>query len=247
MQSTAFLLLALAACSASAAKFPKNWTTCRRSDKNKDECIRSAAEFAVRSLKDGNPQLGVFPLDPFHFNKLTLGGGSGPVNIKLDLKNLDLYGISTAKVQVLKTDWDNQYLEGNITFGSDFVLLGDYSVNGRVLVLPIVGEGKCNLTFQNFEAHLTAKGHEVTKGKKKYLVLDKFTVGIETSRFIMDLQNLFNGDKALSDNMNVFINENWKDILQELRPSISAAFGEGFRQVANAVFSRLPLDVIAPK
>ncbi|BES96742.1 JHBP [Nesidiocoris tenuis] len=232
---------------ASSAKLPKTWKTCKQTDKNANECLRAAAEHAVRSMKNGNRDLGVLPLDPLHFNHLSMDGGNGPVNVQLDLKNLDMYGISTAKVQRIKADWDNYLLEGDITFGRDFVLLGDYSVKGRVLLLPVVGEGKCNLTFQNFVAHLSGVGRELIKGKNRYMEIEKLTVGIETSRFIMNLENLFNGNKALSDNMNLFINQNWQEILQELRPSISKAFGEGFRQVANQVFTRLPLDVIAPK
>lgn len=47
--------------------------------------------------------------------------------------------------------------------------------------------------------------------------------------------------------MNVFLNENWQEILKELKPAISKAFGEAFRSIGNSVFSRIPLNQIAPK
>lgn len=48
------------------------------------------------------------------------------------------------------------------------------------------------------------------------------------------------------DQMNTFINENWSDILEELKPSISRSFGEAFRQIANRIFSRVPFEKLAP-
>ncbi len=32
------------------------------------------------------------------------------------------------------------------------VIVGDYSVSGNVLILPIQGEGKCNLTLDDIDA-----------------------------------------------------------------------------------------------
>uniref|UniRef100_R4G385 Putative takeout length n=2 Tax=Rhodnius prolixus TaxID=13249 RepID=R4G385_RHOPR len=230
-----------------AAKMPSKWKTCKRSDKNINECLKKAVEEAVKTLKSGNPSLGVIPLDPLHFNELNIGQGSGPVSINLNFKNMDIHGISTAKVKRFRADWNNYYLEAEATLNVPLVLLGDYTVKGQVLVLPIVGNGKCNLTFDNFVAKLTAKGHEITKGKEKYMEIDKFTFDLETSKLRVFLGNLFNGDKALGNNMNVFLNENWQEILKELKPAISKAFGEAFRSIGNSVFSRIPLNQIAPK
>lgn len=60
----------------------------------------------------------------------------------------------------------------------------------------------------------------------------------------LNLENLFNGDKLLGDNMNRFLNENWQDILAELKPSIIDAFTQIFSGIINSVFSRLPYDDI---
>ena len=61
-------------------------------------------------------------------------------------------------------------------------------------------------------------------------------------RLFMDFSNLFNGDKALGDNMNLFLNENWMDILKELKPSITGAFSKVFGKVINDVFSHIPYN-----
>ena len=47
--------------------------------------------------------------------------------------------------------------------------------------------------------------------------------------------------------MNTFLNENWFEVLKELKPAISDGFGEVFKQISNRVFSKVPLDKILPE
>ena len=61
-------------------------------------------------------------------------------------------------------------------------------------------------------------------------------------RLYIKFTNLFNGDKALGDNMNLFLNDNWNDILNELKPSINEAFTEIYVNVFNDVFNHIPYD-----
>lgn len=46
------------------------------------------------------------------------------------------------------------------------------------------------------------------------------------------------------DNMNTFLNENWKDILGELQTSIENALGTIISEVAKQVFIRVPLKQV---
>lgn len=61
-------------------------------------------------------------------------------------------------------------------------LIGDYSISGRILILPIQGEGKCNLTLDNMDFTIKWTGKTVTKNGKEYLQTDKFKFSFETSR-----------------------------------------------------------------
>lgn len=58
----------------------------------------------------------------------------------------------------------------------------------------------------------------------------------------MNFENLFNGDRALGDNMNLFLNENWKEIFAELKPVVEDTFAEIIRHVVNNVFNTFPYD-----
>lgn len=53
----------------------------------------------------------------------------------------------------------------------------------------------------------------------------------------MNFTSLFNGNKELGTNMNLFLNENWKDILNELKAPIIDGFGGVFTAIINHVFN----------
>lgn len=83
---------------------------------------------------------------------------------------------------------------------------GKYKIEGRVLVLPIQGEGNAHLVFDNANLVVKYKPKVIQKNGKSYIQTEKFNLDFDTSRLHINLENLFNGDKALGDNMNQFLN-----------------------------------------
>lgn len=56
-------------------------------------------------------------------------------------------------------------------------------------------------------------------------------------RMWMNFTNLFNGNDQLAKNMNKFINENWREILDDLKETIVDAFGSVFIKIINHVLN----------
>lgn len=54
--------------------------------------------------------------------------------------------------------------------------------------------------------------------------------------------NLFNGNKELGATTNSFFNENWKDILKEIKPAVGDAIGSIYESLINNVFGSIPYD-----
>lgn len=126
-------------------------------------------------------------------------------------------------------------------------IVGKYKINGRVLVLPIQGEGNAKLAFDNATLVIKYKPKLVLKKDKQFVQTEKFKLDFDTSRLHIKLENLFNGDKALGDNMNQFLNDNWHDILTELKPAIVYAVEEILKGIINRIFAKIPYeDVFAP-
>lgn len=66
-----------------------------------------------------------------------------------------------------------------------------------MLVLPIQGEGNAHLIFDNVDLTVKYKPKVVEKNGKKYIQTEKFQLDFDTTQLHINLENLFNGDKAL--------------------------------------------------
>ncbi|XP_055634735.1 protein takeout-like [Toxorhynchites rutilus septentrionalis] len=232
------VLLALTVCD--AAKFPASYSLCKQGD---DKCLLERIADTFSKHFPGIPEVNLVALDPLKIEKMDIvQGGEGPINIVLNFKNVDLTGLSKSTIKKASgftadpTKMDLQFL---VPVAS---LVGGYKIKGKVLILPIQGDGKSNMTMENCDIQLKWTGKLVDRSGKKFYQVDKLKVNFDTTRFIMHFSNLFNGDKALGDNMNLFLNENWQDILKELKPAITDAFALIFKNVIANVFNKVPYN-----
>lgn len=69
-----------------------------------------------------------------------------------------------------------------------------------------------------------------------------FKVDAQITRVLFNFENLFNGDKALGDNMNLFVNENWKVLYDELKPDFQRGLGNTFKEVMTKIFAKYPYE-----
>lgn len=56
----------------------------------------------------------------------------------------------------------------------------------------------------------------------------------------MNFENLFNGDRVLGESTNQFLNQNWADILRELKPVLTEAIAKIYQSIAQPVFAKFP-------
>lgn len=212
---------------------------CRAGD---SDCISAIITDVVGRVGNGHPGLNLPPIDPLHVKAINIAqGAESPVSIKLDLMEQDLIGLKDIKVHSVRgfeTNPEGQVFSVNAT-APQVQLVGNYKINGRVLVLPIQGQGRSNLTLENVKINLKYITQSIQKNNKLYIQAKKFRFSFETNRLHIFLENLFNGDKRLSDNMNLFLNENWRDILHELKPSIEDAFSQIIGSLVNTVYARI--------
>ena len=59
-------------------------------------------------------------------------------------------------------------------------------------------------------------------------------------RLYINFENLFNGDKSLTENTNAFMNENWMVIFEEIKETLYKVFGEIVKNLLNNIFKRVP-------
>ncbi|XP_069685818.1 protein takeout-like [Periplaneta americana] len=245
VQILCLLLGAFTATLVDSKKLPSAFKTCARDDPNLDECTRVAVQDAVRTLVNGEPSLGILPLDPLEITTLVIGRGTGSVNVDLKFSNLKVYGIKNSSMSKLHHNLD----EYTITADSatpELRIEADYEADGKVLLLPVRGKGKSTIIFSDLKALLKQVGEPFTKNNKKYLRTTAFDVQLFPKKMKMHFENLFNGDEKLGKAMNKLLNDNWEVVMADVRPGLEEGLEQVLTTISNQIYTNVPYDDIYP-
>ncbi|KAE8747381.1 hypothetical protein FOCC_FOCC005848 [Frankliniella occidentalis] len=232
---------------ADALKLPPYIKACKRNDPKLNECGLKNGKEAVARFVNGDRKYKIPNLNPLTLYNFGVDSGSSSVGIKLTFKEAQIHGLGDVDIRSTKFDLEKKHIEFDL-FWDVFHILGDYEISGRVLVLPITGKGPANVTVTNlvvtfgFDYELVPK----KKGGKDHVSLTESKVKFEVGRAYFDLKNLFNGDRLLADNMNQFLNENWKEVTKELGPSLADSIGQVISQIIQQIVDAVPYDNIFP-
>ncbi|CAH1397714.1 unnamed protein product [Nezara viridula] len=189
-----------------------------------------------------NKQLGIGPIDPLRIMSMKMDQGSGAVSVKLEFQDLDIFGLSSCNATAIKNNnWKT--LEGQ-AICKTFDMTGNYKANGKVLSLPISGNGDFDLHFDMMEANITIHLKESFNKGKKYFEVSSLNLIVNPNNATFYFENLFDGDEVLSENMNTFLNENSEIIIKELNPSFSKGLSQALFQITSQIFSKIPSNEI---
>nr|CAD7460653.1 unnamed protein product [Timema tahoe] len=83
---------------------------------------------------------------------------------------------------------------------------------------------------------------EVKKNGLTYIALKNSHVDVNLGRANIHLENLFNGDKLLGDNMNKFLNENWREVVDDVAPPFTQALAEMMGNIFSGVFELVSVE-----
>ncbi|CAK1585322.1 unnamed protein product [Parnassius mnemosyne] len=188
----------------------------------------------------GMPQVGVEVLDVLEMDEVNFD----LAGLKFSLKNGRLQGLKNSIVDNVKWDLEKKKME--IFFHVDCSVKGHYTAAGRILILPITGDGQMKLKLKNLAITLVINYENEEKEGKVFLIPKSYSFKFDVKNGAnFDLTNLFNGNKELSEPMLLFLNENWKQISQEFGGPMMDASAKKLFQSLVAFFSKVPLSDIA--
>ncbi|KAH8283814.1 hypothetical protein KR054_002501 [Drosophila jambulina] len=241
------LLLLLGCASVSvqghASDLPAGIQRCAITDQ---DCVKNGVNHVLHNFAEiGIKELNLMPLDPLHVTKFKIARNpNSPVNIDLSFHEVDILGLHQGIAK--KVSGFTHDLSRNVELVMDvpqIIVKGPYAVDGRVLILPIVGKGMAVIRLDRCKIRAQIKFKAVPKGEHQtFAEVVSSIVDIDPSHVSYHLEGLFNGQKELSDNMHVLINENWHEIFNELKPSIGEAFGLISKSVLGRIFGKVPLE-----
>ncbi|XP_068617292.1 circadian clock-controlled protein daywake-like [Battus philenor] len=226
-----FLLLGAVSCAVLPAE------KCKLEDSS---CMAQAFQKAIPIFMAGMPEYGVEVLDVMELDplKFELAG------LKFSLKDGRVKGLKNSLIKNIK--WDLKGKKLNVVFHFDASIKGHYTADGRILILPISGDGQMKLKLKNLEIGLELKYEMEERDGKKHIAPKSYTYKYEVKDGAnFDLTNLFNGNKELSDPMLIFLNDNWKQITEEFGgPMIKVSSKKIFDNIVR-FFAKNPISEIA--
>ncbi|XP_013117221.2 protein takeout [Stomoxys calcitrans] len=241
------VLIAVAATGVNADKYlaekPDFLTPCKQTDPGFNRCFAKNFQSSFTNWNDGLPglkSLGSF--DPLHVKSVTIAeDGSGPVSINIGLTNLVLTGLKHTTVD--DASFNPTKLITKVKFTVPKVQIdADYKVKGRVLTLPLDGNGKAKIVIEKLKMEVAVRLKLRKEDGALFTDVEKTRLEIhEVGGFQLRLDNLFNGQKVLEETATSLFNDNWRDLYEVMKPSISATVQTVMNDRFSKIFHYVPV------
>ncbi|XP_063224136.1 protein takeout-like [Bacillus rossius redtenbacheri] len=231
-----------------ASRLPPYLKPCSRSDPELNSCALKNGITAIPFLLKGDAKYHIPVLDPLHLKHIEITQGTGPVKISLALDDLDLTGLNDVELKSVNFGVNQRDIGIEVLIKVPALTFeSKYKIVGQVLILPIKGDGDMNVRFENTQVMIKIS-YDLAKKEdgKEYMKLHDSSLHFKITKAIFEFKNLFNGDKTLGDNMNLFLNENWQEVLTELKPVLLEAIKPVLLPIIDNLFTAVPFDEVLP-
>ncbi|ERL92115.1 hypothetical protein D910_09435 [Dendroctonus ponderosae] len=132
----------------SSLHLPPQITKCRKTDAI---CMSKSITDALLFFANGSEEFGFPKFEPFYVELLEITGDpdkSATLSQRYD--NVFMHGMTDTQVKHFRLQDDEQTCKWEIdTYTPITRMNADYSLSGQILVFPINGHGKCNVTMRN--------------------------------------------------------------------------------------------------
>ncbi|XP_046392155.1 protein takeout-like [Ischnura elegans] len=238
-------VISIASAAPKKSKLVDKFKICHPKEKEFQKCFKSSFEDALAFIAKGSREFNIVPLEPLHVPKLHVGDSNGPVGFGLTFDRCDIHGLSNLKDVSAKADLEKNTFEIVLTV-PHIIITGKYHIDGRILLLPIRGQGDINMTCDNPVIEWKIMGKLIEKAGKTYFDVQNFKLHHKIPGGSIHLSNLFDGDERLGETMNRFLNENFNEVLGILLKDFDETMGEVMKGLAKRIFDQLPYNEIFP-
>ncbi|CAH0553014.1 unnamed protein product [Brassicogethes aeneus] len=216
---------------------PSYLTPCSLSDPKFNECALKSGKAGMTMIIQGDKKYNLPSLNPFKLDYVETEAGF----MKIKLYKPELHGATKTELKEVYYDPKTKRMGLSVLFNEES-LVGNYDISGKILILPIEGNGDLNITVYNaiftYEFDLIKE----MKNGVEYAGLKNDKLDMNLDKIYINLDNLFNGDKLLGDNINKFLNENWKDALNEAGAPIIEVLKSICFNVLSTLFLKVPFN-----
>ncbi|EFA05096.1 Protein takeout-like Protein [Tribolium castaneum] len=227
-------------CFANARKLPPTFKKCNV-NANLNQCLAEAIPDAIRQLKTPMRKIGLPSLQPLVIPEMTIAPGDGLLGFYQNYTNLRVGGFDKISCHKVDMNLESKILTMSCAspqLRADF----DYYFNGSISILPIYGDGNGSIVLDNVKCLHTFYMKQYQKKEKTHFRVTNSTLDVNPQHVTLQFNNLYNGDKFLESNLNVVMNENWREVYQELKPLLEEGFTRVFAALFDSVLRRVPVS-----
>ncbi|KAJ3650909.1 hypothetical protein Zmor_016984 [Zophobas morio] len=220
-------------------KIPSNFHKCNRKSPDFKTCLLESARKGVRELVRPYPELTIPSLEPFELTEATIGGTEGPVNIQQKFKKCKFYGLPKLQLDEFEVNFEEKWGKLSGVF-PEIQMLCDYEMKGQVLVVTVDGKGNSTIILKNVKARDVLSFDEMKKKGKTYLRFKTSALKIDPELVVFNFES--HVDKAFTNSLNPVLNDNWKEIFDDVKGSYEEMFDQIALSVINSFFNKVTLE-----
>lgn len=191
-------------------------------------------------MKHGIPEINVPSLDPLYVPEIQIKH-TGGMQVSAGFKNITISGPTNFRLRSVRVDTKSDKFRMKIWF-PELIMRATYELKGQLLMMPINGRGDGFGNFSDVDGVLSLKLNRYERNNEEFFKVDFLQIEFNIGAAKVQLDNLFeNGDEELSKSMNHFINENWRMVTAELRPTLEKTISDVLMEVADKFFEAYPI------
>lgn len=87
------------------------------------------------------------------------------------------------------------------------------------------------------------QGVEEVRNDIRYMKISRLLIDFSLGRARFRINDHLNGNNVIGQAMNQFLNQNIKEIIEEMRPAASSSISKYFMDFLNTIFTKIPVKV----
>lgn len=221
---------------------PAFLTTCYLKDPNFEDCSLKQLQTLFARLVEGFPEIGALPLDPLQVTEIAvLSQGDGPVAVNSTLTDMLVRGLSKTTAVLHRLNPKTNTLDTRLQIPR-LRVDAKYKLSGRLLVLPLSGNGDVTIEPENLDVRAHLNLSLVEREGRRFFHVDSCKVNFTIGGLKMEFTNLYNGQKALEESTNKYLNENWEVAFDSLKPVLTETIEDLLKSVLGRLLDKVPVE-----
>uniref|UniRef100_A0A1I8MCI6 Hemolymph juvenile hormone binding protein (JHBP) n=1 Tax=Musca domestica TaxID=7370 RepID=A0A1I8MCI6_MUSDO len=210
---------------------------CKLNDPNNGPCLRDLLQHLLLSATTNNS------IDPYKLKKARVTVDNPSIRLNMNLTHVIINGLSQAKMTDVSTS-DGESFVLNVKIPKIHIS-GNYVMDGQVLLLNLAGKGEFDVDFSDIDVRFSLIAKIVDRDEEHYFNVETLKSKIKhLGNMHVAFANLFGSNQALTDSANDLFNQNWRELVEILRPVIEESMDTSIRTQANKIFSNIPAKSI---